>query len=446
MGEKTTAIKSTESAKEGYKFVKRQYAKAAEASARGEPVAWVMGGQMAEDMLYAMDVVPVYTENFGGVCAAKKAADPFLAAAEADGYSNLLCGYARTGIGYAIKCKELGMIPPDAPAGGMAYPNILLGSSVGCDPRYKWYQALARYMDVPYIAYDVLDHVPCTIDPDEVREDVIAYLIEELKRFKASLEKILGRKMDEARLMKSVITAEETRNWWWKCDEIRRAVPCPMSTGDALSCFVPGIFYAPDPESLEFYKRLYAELEERVRNKKGVIPDEKYRLLWGWGLPPWYGTNIFNHFEDRGAVFVMETCYTAWGPFEEGYKYDDPLERMARAYFHRSNFKMRKAFKNRLHRDVQYVLDYIEEYQCDGLVQHQVMSCPARSIGQRACMDMIKDFIEVPVLYLEGDIVEERAYSETQTRAQIDAFIEILDSSARRRRSFQDQPERRQVR
>ncbi len=433
MGEKTTAIKATEMAKEGYKFVKRQYAKAAEASAQGKPVAWVMGGQMGEDMLYAMDVVPIYTENYGGVCAAKKAADSFLAAAEADGYSNLICGYARTGIGHAIRRKELGMIPPDAPVGGLADPLILLGSSAGCDPRYKWYQALARYMDAAYISYDVLDHVPCAIDPDEVKEDVIAYLIEELRRFKATLEGILGRKMDDDRLMESVVTAEQTRNWWWKCDEIRSAVPCPMPTGDALSCFVPGLFYAPDPESLEFYKKLYAELEDRVRNKIGVVPEEKYRLLWGWGLPPWYGTNIFNLFEELGAVFVMETCYTAWGPFEEGDKYTDPIERMARAYFHRANFKMKKAFKNRLNRDVQYVLDYIEEFQCDGLVQHQVMSCPARSIGQRACMDMLKDWVKVPVMYIEGDIVEERGYSEAQTKAQIEAFIETVDSNKKRR-------------
>ncbi len=433
---KTTAMKSTETAKEGYRFVKRLYAKAREASSRGAPVAWVMGGLLAEEMLYAMDVVPIYPENYGGVCAAKKGADPFLKAADAEGYSTHLCGYVRTGIGHAIKRKQLGMVPPDAPEGGMADPVMLVGSSACCDPRYKWFQALGRYMNVPYIAYDIVpDPVQCSVDPDEVKEYVIAYLIEEFRRFRDFLEKTLGRKMDDARLMEAVVTGEETRNWWWKCDMIRRAVPCPMPTEDMFSCFVPGLFYAPDPESLEFFKKLYAELEHRVQNKMGVIPDEKYRLLWGWGLPPWHSMNIFNHFEERGAVFVAETCYTPYGPFEEGYKYSDPIERMARGRFHRANFKMKKAYGNRLNREAQYVVDFVDEFRCDGLVQHQVLSCPARTIGQRACMDMIKKFVDVPVMFLEGDIVDESGYSETQTKAQIDAFIEILEAHKRKGRS-----------
>ncbi len=429
---KTTATKSTETAKESYKFVKRQYAKAREASAKGAPVAWAMGGQLVEDMLYAMDVVPLYPENYGGVCAAKKLAGPLLTTAEAEGYSSRLCGYVRTGIGHAIKRQRLGMIPPDMPEGGMADPVMLIGLSAACDPRYKWFQTLARYMDVPYIMYDTLDYVQCSTDPDEVKEYVIAYLIEELRRLKGFLEKTLGRRMDDARLMEVVITAEETRNLWWKCDMIRRAVPCPMPTADMLTCFVPGLFYAADPESLEFYKKLYAELEHRVQNKMGVIPDEKYRLLWGWGLPPWHSMNIFNHFLERGAVFVMETCYTPWGPFEEGYKYNDPIERMARGRFHRFNFKMKAAHRNRVNRDAQYVIDFIDEFRCDGLVQHQVISCPARSIGQKTSKDMLKNFVDVPVLFMEGDIVDETNYSEVQTKAQIDVFIEIMDSHKRK--------------
>ena len=42
-----------------------------------------------------------------------------------------------------------GEVPPEAPLGGMPKPLFLLSSSAICDARYKWFQALGRYMDVP---------------------------------------------------------------------------------------------------------------------------------------------------------------------------------------------------------------------------------------------------------------------------------------------------------
>src|SRR4030043_363343 len=96
---KTTAIKSTQAAKEAYKVVKLMYSRAREAMDRGAPVAWVVVGALAEEMLSTIDVVPIYTENYGAVCAAKRGAEPFLLAAESDGYSNVICGYVRTGLG-----------------------------------------------------------------------------------------------------------------------------------------------------------------------------------------------------------------------------------------------------------------------------------------------------------------------------------------------------------
>jgi len=39
--------------------------------------------------------------------------------------------------------KEMGgKIPPEAPIGGMPKPIFLLSSNIGCDARYKWFQAL----------------------------------------------------------------------------------------------------------------------------------------------------------------------------------------------------------------------------------------------------------------------------------------------------------------
>ncbi len=433
---KTTAVKSTQAAKESYKVIKKMYAKAREAMDSGAPVAWVMVGALAEELLYAADVVPIYTENYGAVCAAKKGAEPLLLAAEADGYSNNICGYVRAGIGHAIRRKELGCIPPEAPEGGMADPVMMIGSSARCDPRYKWYQSLGRYMNVPFITFDSFTPPP-SVDPDEIREYYVTYLVEELRHLRAGIEKTLGHKIDEAKLMEAVQTTEQTRAWWWKCYEIRRNIPCPMPSEDMMSAMTPGMYYPAHQESLDFYKRLYAELEDRVKNKISVPQVEKYRLLWGGGLPPWHSMNIFNFIEEFGAVCVMEHCYCPFEPFEDAYKYNDPLERIARRLFHILTNRFKKALQTGVgDPTVQRLLDWIEEYHCDGMFMHSSVSCRASTIGQIFYRNVIQDYIKIPTMFMESDIVDSRDYSEAQTKTNIGAFIDTVETFKQKRRQI----------
>jgi len=67
---------------------------------------------------------------------------------------------------------------------------------------------------------------------------------------------------------------------WYDAYQLRKAVPAPMPTEDALSVMVPGMFMLGTQAAYDFYSELYDELKHRVDNKIGTIPDEKYRLLW----------------------------------------------------------------------------------------------------------------------------------------------------------------------
>ena len=93
-----------------------------------------------EEILRAMDVLPVWTENFAGICGAKRDAERFLQRAESLGFSRSLCTYALCGIGFDQWREELGGVPPDAPWGGQARPDFMISSGqILCDPRTKWY-------------------------------------------------------------------------------------------------------------------------------------------------------------------------------------------------------------------------------------------------------------------------------------------------------------------
>src|ERR1035437_2640258 len=84
---KTTAVKGTDTAREVRALVKNIYKSAHEAKAQGKKVAYIMVASQYDEIIRAMDVVPLPTENYAGLCAAKRDMDRFLLKAEADGYS-----------------------------------------------------------------------------------------------------------------------------------------------------------------------------------------------------------------------------------------------------------------------------------------------------------------------------------------------------------------------
>ncbi len=211
--QKTTAEKSMEIAMRVRQIVKDMAQKAHDARAKGDPIAYLFIFSAYDEILRAMDITTVGTENYAGLCAVKMDAERFLAKAEAEGYPRHLCTYATVGLGFdAMRC-ELGRMPPDAPDGGMEYPSVMLGTGMMiCDPRYKWYQAAQRYTNAPMHIVGLLNPPAhyTHIDPAEVRSYYITYVMEELKELVAFLERTTDRKMDWDRLSEIVDLSERT--------------------------------------------------------------------------------------------------------------------------------------------------------------------------------------------------------------------------------------------
>lgn len=437
--EKTSAAKGTETAKTIRQLVKKIYRQANEYKAAGKPVAWCMGQALQQDVLAAMDVASCYPENYAGLCATKRVEMPYLEKAESDGWARYLCGYSRLTLGYSCMRHELGMTPPDAPDGGMADPDMLICSSNLCEPRYKWFQALARYMNTPIHCTDVVIP-PCDRDLKALEGYYLDYQVKELRELVSFVEKVLGKKMDWDKLAQSVANSFKTMELAHEVYELRKAVPCPMPSEDWWAGGGPLFeFTTFDPDTVNFFISLRDELKEKVKNKIGVIPEEKYRLLWA-GLPPWHNMQIFNYFESLGAVVVAElTYYVSWHP-GIGYQVEikpgsDPLEAIAL-----SNFKRWTTWHDEARRDCdsfhsQMILDLIRDYKVDGFVAHMNNSCRVVNFGHTHASALAKERYGIPTLMLQSDIIDTRDYSDAQMKQQIDNFIETLESSKKERLS-----------
>ncbi len=422
----TTSVKSTRTARKVREVVRTMNSRAHDAKAQGRPVAYCMAGSFFNEMLVAMDITPVWTENYAGLCAVTQDAGRFLQKAESDGYSNVVCGYARTGLGFDAMRNELGMIPPDAPDGGMPEPDILLGSSSVCDPRFKWYQALGRYKNTPFHCHDVVIP-PLNANLAEAGPYYVAYQVEEFKHLIAFLEKHTGRKMDYAKLSHHLAIANETYMTWWKVDQLRRAVPSPMASEDHFVIFVPGLYRLGEQETLDFYRELYAEIKDRVDHKIGIISDEKYRLMWAGGLPPWHTMGmLFNDVKEMGAVFAIENAYFPFDPVDIPVGVENPLEHLAWRIFKGYTVYYEKARKNKSNPTVERLLQLVKDYQIDGMVMHATISCRATTVGQIFLRNMINEHIKIPCLFLTSDIIDIRNFSEAEWMMQINGFMETI--------------------
>jgi benzoyl-CoA reductase/2-hydroxyglutaryl-CoA dehydratase subunit BcrC/BadD/HgdB len=280
---------------------------------QGKKTAFAFIFDLYDEILRTMDIVPIWTENFAGICGAKRDAQRFLEKAESQSLSRSLCTYALCGLGFDSWREELGgQMPPNAPWGGQPRPDMMLGSGQAlCDPRIKWYQAAQQYMPEVPIYNLGLPTIPFERDYDaiEVYPYYIKYITEQLRGLVAFIENIVGKKMDYDRLAQTIDLAERTWNLIIDTYELRAAVPCPMGTGDAMNTMVPMAFQMGTQLSYDFFKGLYDELQQKIAKKEGMIPHEKYRLMWGLGIPSWFALSDFNYFESKGAVFPVEIMY-----------------------------------------------------------------------------------------------------------------------------------------
>ena len=409
------------------------------ASQAGNPTAWSMLNWWEGDILLkAMDVEVVYPENYATIAASMGQAEGYLALADAEGFPAHLCGYARTTLGYTkrMMVDEAGRVPPDAPLGGMARPTLLVGAGTACDARYKWFQALGRYFDCPQWVLELPHLGVKEFQEDGAEEAAVRFVVAELRAFVAFLERLLGRKMDWAKLEAVVDLALKIQRVFHEVNELRKHRPCPMHSGDFWSA-MPGCLFLTGhlPKVLELYEDMHREVAERVaQGVAGIAVPEKYRLLFA-ELPPWHSLKFFENLAERGWNFVVESyAYHPVVPMDLS-AVSDPLERIARICMRFFHLRHRQAFSDGVsYAFVAPYLDSARTYRCDGAFLHPLLTCRTASAHLQATQDVLIRKLRVPSLLAEGDIVDIRLFNPERTLIQAEAFEATMDHYREERR------------
>ena len=140
----------------------KAYSDVQEAKARGEKIGWISSNFPVE-IPETLGIPVCYPENQAAAIAARGGGQRLCEISEGDGYSNDICAYARVSLAYA-KIK-------DAPEQNMPMPDFVLCCNNICNCMIKWYENLAKELNIPLIMLDI------PFNPDyEVSDAEVAYV------------------------------------------------------------------------------------------------------------------------------------------------------------------------------------------------------------------------------------------------------------------------------
>lgn len=389
----------------------------------GKKIAWC-GVAVPKQPLQAMDIIAYYPEQYGTVVATRGKPERFISVAEKFGLTREMCGYARITIGYILEG-----FPPDAPLGGMPRPDMLIVTTAVCDTRVKWWELMGELLNVPVFILEAPEMPPEGRDGAHIKASEMETAGIQIGRkdaphlmgfggqnyadFLKFLEEQCGHPMNQQKFMEIQKAAGRVSKIRREINEYRKAIPTPMGSADAFAAMFPGMYMPGTKLADDFYTKLRAEVRERMQKKVGIVPEEKFRLVWS-GIPFWYNMGLINYFEERGGVVVIDTAYGA-------------------AALTSDINPKRRPKKWGMNGMVASVVRAVVDYNCDGAVLSYTPTCRALYINQLEIQNTLMEELGVPSILLESDMVDPSSFNEAQTMARIDAFIEVVEEAAKHR-------------
>lgn len=377
---------------------------ARQAKKRGELVCWSSSIAPCE-FCETMGIHTVYPENHVVGIAARKGAPELLQYAEAKGYSNDICGYARANLAY--------MDVQHCVSEEMPLPDLVLLCNNICETLLKWYENIAYELHIPLLIVDV----PYNHD-NEITQENVDYVKAQFSRIIEQLEEITGKPFDYDKFNEVMKISSENAKAWYEATSMCSAEPSPLSGFDMFNYMALIVCMRGKAECGMTFRKLKEELEEKAKNKicglKGA--EEKYRIMWD-GIACWpYLSHTYKVLKNYGVNMTGSTYPSAWAlMYTPG-----NLEELARAY---------TGMGNNLSMQGQIDLrkSIIKDTKCEGVIMHMNRSCKMCDSMQYEIGQELQDSMGVSITTFDGDQADPRNYSKAQYETRIAALVEMMD-------------------
>lgn len=385
------------------KIASDAFADAIEAKKEGKPVAWVSSNFPVE-IPETLGLATAYPENQAAGIAARGAGERMCEVAEADGYSNDICAYARISMAYA-KLKE-------CPEQDVAMPDVLLCCNNICNCMIKWYENLAVELNIPMILLDI------PFNPDyEVSQAEIDYVSAQFWDAVHTLENLFDLKWSDERFKEVTGFSCRSSRAWLDATAQAKYTPSPFNGFDLLNHMAVMVTARGKEAAGEAMEQLLKEYKENHENGTSTYRgEEKYRVMFE-GIACWPYLRATSHgLRDRGINMVTTIYADAFG-----FDYHS-FDEMIAAYCSVPN-----AINLEKSRDKRIKL--CKDNNVEGLLVHTNRSCKLWSGFMSEMSRQIGEACGIPVTSFDGDQADPRNFSEAQYDTRVQGLMEIMEAN-----------------
>ncbi len=385
------------------KIASDAFADAIEAKKEGKPVAWVSSNFPVE-IPETLGLATAYPENQAAGIAARGAGERMCEVAEADGYSNDICAYARISMAYA-KLKE-------CPEQDVAMPDVLLCCNNICNCMIKWYENLAIELNIPMILLDI------PFNPDyEVSQAEIDYVSAQFWDAVHTLENLFDLKWSDERFKEVTGFSCRSSRAWLDATAQAKYTPSPFNGFDLLNHMAVMVTARGKEAAGEAMEQLLREYKENHENGTSTYRgEEKYRVMFE-GIACWPYLRATSHgLRDRGINMVTTIYADAFG-----FDYHS-FDEMIAAYCSVPN-----AINLEKSRDKRIKL--CKDNNVEGLLVHTNRSCKLWSGFMSEMSRQIGEACGIPVTSFDGDQADPRNFSEAQYDTRVQGLMEIMEAN-----------------
>jgi len=352
------------------------------------------------ELIYAMDMVPMHTETttwmialFTGEC------------------SDILEVGGELGLATEICTPHRGLAGAFA-LGSLLHPDVMLWSNMVCDNTAKSGELIMELCHCPGFFID---------RPFKDSEYEIQYLVGELEDMVCFLEEKSGRKMNWDKLSEIVARMDRQIELTREINELRKAVPTPFHSQGFLELVSVDYLFPGQPEAIEYLETLRQELADAVKEGKGAVSNERFRLM-SLFIPPMYLMAFLEKIsQEYGAVSVIEPFFTYWG--EGRLDPAKPLESVAKKSYMLPEARMYGPMDERA---LNSIVDCAQKYKVDGAIYYADVGCRHTCATIKLFKDALND-IDVPVLTLDCDVVDQSSTSKEEVHEKLAQFFELLE-------------------
>lgn len=379
------------------------------AKERGEKVGW-SASIFPQEIAETLGLNVLYPENHTAGIAARHQADPFLQECEGPmGYSNDLCAYAKLNLAYtSVLNGESSVELPDG--GKMVKPDFLLLTNNICNQLTKWYENLARQLDIPVFFIDT-----CYNPMDYVTETRVRYVRVQIDQLIKDLCAFTGKTWDDERFKKVMEISQRNSYLWERANNLMDHKPAPIGGFELFNYMSAMVCNRGKESTTAIMEQLNAEMEQHIKEGTSTFPaKEEYRVSWD-GIACWpYLSHNLRTLKQYGINMVASSYGKAWA-----IQYDD-LDGMARAYcFASTNGDNASTMLSRRY-------EALTRMGCEGTIYHVNRSCKVMDCQMMEVQRQLSKMAGVPFTSFDGDQADYRNYSEAQFETRIQGLVEVM--------------------